>query len=273
MLQNDSSRLARRIGHKLRMVALALRADVSPAPPREKIKILRIAGNAFVADPSGCLFWPDERLLVVADLHLEKGSAYAARRVFLPPYDTTATLARLAEVIDRLAPRRVIALGDSFHDTGGASRLLPHDILALSALQRGRDWLWIAGNHDPAPPRELAGDHAAELAIGSIRFRHEPSEAASSREDTTSEIAGHMHPAAIVGGRGAAVRRRCFLADASRCILPAFGAYAGGLNILDPAFHRLFGSAERHAHVLGHSAVYTVGRHQCLAEHTGLGWR
>ena len=232
-------------------------------------KILRLHGSGFVADPSGVLFWPDEHMLIVADLHLEKGSSYAARRVFLPPYDTTATLARLAEAVARFAPRRIVALGDSFHDGGGPSRLLPHDVLALRAMQTGRDWLWIAGNHDPAPPACLDGDHATQLAVGSIRFRHEPSVA-----PCDGEIAGHLHPVAIVGGRGAAVRRRCFVADAMRCIMPAFGAYAGGLNFLDAAFARLMGAGEHQAHVLGHGAVYTVAPRQCLAErNTVETWR
>jgi DNA ligase-associated metallophosphoesterase len=208
-------------------------------------------------------------MLVVADLHLEKGSSYAARRVFLPPYDTSATLARLAAVVARLNPRRVVTLGDSFHDRDGAARLLPHDVQALRAMQAGRDWLWIAGNHDPAPPATLEGDHATQLAVGSMCLRHEPSVA-----PCDGEIAGHLHPVAIVGGKSGAVRRRCFVADRLRCILPAFGAYAGGLNFLDAAFTALLGAGEHHAHVLGRDAVYTVARHQCLVERTSLElWR
>ena len=233
-------------------------------------KVLRLHGSAFVADPSGVLYWPDEHLLVVADLHLEKGSSYAARRVFLPPYDTTATLARLAIAITRLNPKRVVALGDSFHDGGGAARLLPHDVLALRAMQAGRDWLWIAGNHDPAPPVCLDGDHADHLAVGHICFRHEPSVS-----PCDGEIAGHLHPVAIVGGSGGTVRRRCFVSDGLRCILPAFGAYAGGLNFLDAAIGGLFGGVDPYAYVLGRDAVFTVARKQCLLDRTSnpLGWR
>ena len=234
-------------------------------------KVLRLHGSAFVADPSGVLYWPDEHLMVVADLHLEKGSSYAQRRVFLPPYDTSATLLRLAAVIARFDPKRVVALGDSFHDGGASQRLLPHDTQALWAMQTGRDWLWIAGNHDPAPPVMLQGDHATHLAVGPICFRHIPSASPKVRKkDGDGEIAGHLHPVAIVGGRSGAVRRRCFVADGLRCIMPAFGAYAGGLNLLEPAIARLFAGnaphAEPHAHVLGRDAVYTVARKQCLAE-------
>ena len=156
-------------------------------------KVLRLQGHGFVADPSGALYWPDEAVLIVADLHLEKGSSYAARRVFLPPYDTAATLARLAEVLARLKPRRVVALGDSFHDGAGASRLRPHDIEALRAMQTGRDWLWIAGNHDPAPQAALDGDHTTHLALGSVWLRHEPSVAPPRR--------GNRRPSASRGDR------------------------------------------------------------------------
>src|SRR5580700_8552411 len=112
---------------------------------------IAVAGVALTADIAGALYWPQERLLVVADLHFEKGSAYAARGMLLPPSDTASTLARLGAVIGRHAPRIVVALGDNFHDGGGPARLAEGDRIDLLALQRGRDWIWIAGNHDPDP--------------------------------------------------------------------------------------------------------------------------
>ena len=240
-----------------------MNAHVRPADTAPKDKIIRLHGHAFLADASGALYWPDEHMLIVADLHLEKGSSYAARRVFLPPYDTTATLAALALVIARLNPKRVVALGDSFHDNGGAARLLPHDLAHLRAMQVGREWLWLAGNHDPSP-HGLDGDHGCEHRTGPICFRHEPG-----AHPSDGEIAGHLHPVARVGGRAGAVRRRCFVSDGLRMVMPAFGAYAGGLNFLDVAFAALFGAGEHHAHVLGRDAVYTVARRQCLAEASG----
>jgi DNA ligase-associated metallophosphoesterase len=230
-------------------------------PARDKL--LHLFSRAFVADPSGALFCPDERVLVVADLHLQKGVAYAARRVFLPPYDTAATLARLADVVGRRRPKRVVALGDSFHDGEGAGRLTSDDARALRAIQAGHDWIWIAGNHDPIPSSLLEGDRADCLAMGPIRLCHEPG--AASAPDA-GEIAGHLHPSAIIAGRGGATRRRCFVADAQRCILPAFGAYAGGLNIRDIAFDELLAETGAYVHVLGRETVYTVARRQCLRE-------
>ena len=135
---------------------------------------LELAGISLVLDPAGALYWPETSALVVADLHLEKGSSFAARGVLLPPYDTAATLARLADLIARYAPRLVMALGDSFHDGGGPARMAAADRAALHALQRGRDWLWIAGNHDPDPAHGIGGRFAAMLALGGLTLRHEP---------------------------------------------------------------------------------------------------
>ena len=222
--------------------------------------VIRVAGTELLADPSGALYWPDEGALIVADLHLEKGSAFAKRGMLLPPYDTAATLARLARLVGRLAPRLVIALGDSFHDLGGPARMAACDRAALGALQRGRDWLWIAGNHDPHPGRALGGSAAAMLAVGSLVFRHEPLPA-----PCDGEIAGHLHPAARVALRGRAIRRHCFAADARRMVMPAFGAYAGGLNIRDRAFAALFGRGLT-AHLLGEQRLYAFPAAHCLAD-------
>ena len=129
-----------------------------------------IAGVTLFADLSGAFFWEEESLLVVSDLHLEKGSSFAARGVLLPPYDTVATLSRLATVIARHNPRIVIALGDSFHDRSAHERLAAPDRDAISAMQARRDWIWIAGNHDPALPSDLGGTVASEVSIGPIAF-------------------------------------------------------------------------------------------------------
>ena len=222
---------------------------------------LSLAGVTLVADPAGALYWPDEGLLTIADLHLEKGSAFATRGVLLPPYDTAATLGRLGQLISRYAPRLVIALGDSFHDGGGAARMAETDRTALRALQRGRDWLWIAGNHDPDPAAGVGGRFADMLALGLLTFRHEPSADASD-----GEIAGHLHPQARVARRGRAVSRRCFAANQQRVIMPAFGAYTGGLNVRDRAIALLFGTLDFTAHMLGDSRIYAVTAARCLPD-------
>jgi DNA ligase-associated metallophosphoesterase len=218
--------------------------------------MLHVSGVDFAVDLSGAFYWHDERLLIVSDLHLEKGSSFAMRGVLLPPFDTAATLVRLSAAIARHNPRRVIALGDSFHDNEAHQRLSVTDRDALSALQTGRDWIWISGNHDPALPREIGGTVAADVAIGPIVFRHEPTGA-------VGEIAGHLHPKARVTTRGRSVERRCFASDGMRAVMPAFGAYTGGLSIRDAAFAAIFRTLAFTAHVLGDRRVHSISAARC----------
>jgi DNA ligase-associated metallophosphoesterase len=229
-----------------------------PVAPAAAAEIF-VAGQFFTALVNGALWRADDRLLIVADLHLEKGSAFARRGEMLPPYDTAATLAALTAAIFRLEPACVIALGDSFHDNGGAERMSAYDRRALRALQTGRDWIWIAGNHDDDLPDNVGGERSDSLMIGELTLRHEPSAG-----EAYGEIAGHLHPAARVAGRGGSVRRRCFVGDGTRLVLPAFGAYAGGLNVLDEAFAPLFAD-EFNAFLLGAEAVYRVSSQRLRA--------
>ncbi len=217
---------------------------------------LEIVGVSFLADLSGALFWEEQSLLVVSDLHLEKGSSFAARGVLLPPYDTAATLSRLAAAVSRHDPKTVIALGDSFHDRQAHERLSPPDVQAIAALQSRRDWIWISGNHDPALPSDLGGIVASEVAIGPIVFRHEPTGEAG-------EIAGHLHPKARVATRARWMERRCFASDGARVVMPAFGAYTGGLSIRDDAFAKIFQTADLIAHVLGDSRLHVIAALRC----------
>lgn len=217
---------------------------------------MTVAGVTFSADLSGALYWQEQSLLVVSDLHLEKGSSFAARGVLLPPYDTLATLGRLASVVARFDPKTVIALGDSFHDRTAHQRLSTANREAIAALQARRDWIWISGNHDPALPSDLGGAIASEVAIGPIVFRHEPTGA-------MGEIAGHLHPKARVATRARWLERRCFASDGERAVMPAFGAYAGGLSIRDEAFAKIFRSPGFMAHVLGDRRMHTISASRC----------
>jgi DNA ligase-associated metallophosphoesterase len=222
---------------------------------------IAIATVSLHADCLGALYWPEHGLLVVADLHLEKGSSFARRGQLLPPYDTADTLARLARLIAHYAPRAVIALGDNFHDGGGPARLSPADRASLTALQRGREWIWIAGNHDPDPADGVGGTFTATHAVGALTFRHKPS-----RDAPDGEIAGHLHPVARVAQRGRAVSRRCFATDGKALVMPAFGAYTGGLNIRDRAFAAVFGARKFTAHMLGDNRLYAFTATRCLTD-------
>jgi hypothetical protein len=215
---------------------------------------LCVAGVCLLADATGALCWPDERLLVVADLHLEKGSFFATRGQMLPPYDTLATLGLVTRAVARHRPRTIVFLGDSFHDAGGEARLPPAALAAIAALGAGRELIWLAGNHDRERPVTLPGTAAQELAIGPLVLRHEPAAGAA-----PGEIAGHLHPVARVLGSGGAVRRRAFVSDGARLVMPAMGAYAGGLNLRQPALAGLFEAERLRAYVMGSSRVYAVG--------------
>lgn len=187
------------------------------------------------AEAEGALWLAAERCLVVSDLHLEKGSSFAVRGQLIPPYDTRATLAALDTIIARLRPDCVISLGDSFHDVGGPARMASDDRERLCALTAKVDWIWIEGNHDPEIPQALGGAMHTELSLGALTFRHEPRLGACD-----GEVAGHLHPCAKVASRGRSVRARCFATDGRRMVMPAFGAYAGGLNLRDSAFAEIF---------------------------------
>jgi DNA ligase-associated metallophosphoesterase len=214
---------------------------------------ISMCGKSLIADSTGAIYWPAEAALLVADLHLEKASAGARRGALLPPYDTRETLIRLAEAIDRYQPRRVIALGDSFHDAGAAQRIGADDLERLKILQEDREWIWLSGNHDRGIAAQFGGRIGDEIKLAGITLRHEPVRGAA-----THEIAGHMHPAAKLSLYGTSIRRPCFVGNGRRIIMPAFGAFTGGLNVLDDAFLPLFGNGGMAVWMLGQEGPYAV---------------
>jgi DNA ligase-associated metallophosphoesterase len=237
------------VGEKNGRFAVAVNAEIT------------VAGVTLVADIAGALYWPEEQLLVVSDLHLEKGSSFAERGILLPPYDTASTLERLAGLLSRHVVRTVVALGDNFHDRGGPARLAAGDRANLLELQRGRDWVWIAGNHDPDPADRIGGVFARSLSLDPLLFRHEPTP-----QPNPGEIAGHLHPVARVSRRGRLLTRRSFVSDGVRLVMPAFGAYAGGLNVRNVAFVNVFGALAFTAHLLGQRRLYAFAAARCLAD-------
>ncbi|MEM7566496.1 MAG: ligase-associated DNA damage response endonuclease PdeM [Pseudomonadota bacterium] len=207
-----------------------------------------------VVDPSGALYWPLERMLLVADLHLERGAAQARRGRLLPPYDTGETLKGLAAAVARYEPARVACLGDSFDDKAGAAAMPDALAAPLQAMMQGRDWLWIAGNHDDESAGTLGGDVAEEAEIGPLVLRHHPQPAPA-----YGEVSGHLHPGACVALDGRNIRVKCVAYDATRAILPGFGALTGGLNVRAKAFHDLFDGLP-HVMALGRGKAYPVPR-------------
>lgn len=209
-----------------------------------------LAGEQVLLDPTGLLFWPREALLAVADLHFEKASAAARRGSLLPPWDSRVTLDRLHAAAERYRARTIVAVGDSFHDVDGARRMAAPDRARLAAIADDRRMVWIAGNHDPHPHPDpghaVPGEARAELRVGPVLFRHEARPHLPPPRGVI-EVCGHHHPKACVPTRGGGVSRPCFVAcaDGVRLMLPAFGAYTGGLDVGDPAIRRLFPSGGR----------------------------
>jgi len=219
---------------------------MNPAP-------LQLAGEQLMLDPAGVLYWPAARLLAVADLHLEKGSAGARRGALLPPWDSRITLDRLLPRIAHWQPEIVVALGDSFHDREAAQRLPAAEVERMRRIGAQARLFWVLGNHDPEPPAGLPGEHGAEFALGPLRFRHQATEGLAAGE---AELCGHHHPKARIATRGGSVTRPCFVADSRRVILPAFGAYTGGLDVRSPAIARLFPRGGR-AFLLGAARLFS----------------
>jgi DNA ligase-associated metallophosphoesterase len=194
------------------------------------------AGIELMALPQGALFWPARRALLVADLHFEKASFFAGFGQMLPPYDSIATLSDLAMIVAATGAAELWCLGDSFHDCRGCERLSEEARARLTALTASLDWTWITGNHDAGLIDHFGGTIRTETEVDGLILRHE----ADPRENRL-EISGHFHPALRLSLRGRSVRRRCFVAAATKLILPAFGALSGGLDAGDPAVRRAVG--------------------------------
>ena len=197
---------------------------------------ISLGGLDLVPDLSGALYAPDFRALLIADLHLEKGTSLARRGVHLPPYDTRESLLQLRAAIGLAKPERLIFLGDSFHDGEARERIDGQDLATLRAVTSSIETVWITGNHDPSPPEDIGGKIASEMTLGDVTLRHEPRALGLGEK----EIAGHLHPAAAVHARGRRIRCRCFIADERRLIMPAFGSYTGALSVRAEPFARLF---------------------------------
>ena len=221
---------------------------------------IHLGGQRLMLDPMGALFWPAQRLLAVSDLHLEKGSSFARQGMLLPPWDTHNTLDKLTLLLRRWSPEIVVALGDSFHDAAGSGRLPANEQLRLNAMAAAHRFIWVQGNHDPTRPEGLGGEWVESHEAGSVVFRHEAIVSAG-----PGEIVGHHHPKATIPARTGSVSRPCFVFDGRRLMMPAFGAYTGGLDVRDPAIHRLFPRGGR-VFLLGKDRLFSfeIGRGAAL---------
>ena len=206
---------------------------------------LEFAGHELVLLKNNAIYWPAERAVLVADLHLEKGSWFAQQGTMLPPYDSRETLERIADAVKATGARRVITLGDNFHDDAGTHRLDQYAAGMLESLTRALDWVWVTGNHDENMSRAFGAQLAEELELGGVILRHE-----AKRGETRPELSGHYHPKMRLKIRNRHIARPCGVLSRAkgrgdRLIAPAFGAYTGGMNAGDPAILRALQPAQR----------------------------
>jgi DNA ligase-associated metallophosphoesterase len=195
------------------------------------------SGHELMALPQGALFWPSREALLVADLHLEKASWFARLGQMLPPYDSIATLSDLAALVASAGAREIWCLGDSFHDARGCDRLPAQARDLLTGLTAATRWTWITGNHDPGFTDHCGGAIVEEAEVDGLVLRHE-----ADPDDPRPELSGHFHPKLRITHRGRQVSRRCFVATATKLILPAFGALTGGLDAHHPEIVRAVGA-------------------------------
>lgn len=226
---------------------------------------LDLAGTPVILDCSGAMWLPEESVLVVSDLHFEKGSHYARKGQFLPPYDTRATLDALERLVRLCRPRRIVSLGDAFHDTGAEARMDESDAKRLETLCSVAEWHWVLGNHDPLPPARFRGVAEEVIELAGLTFSHEPG------DHDGWQVAGHLHPCAVAQKNGRGVRRPAFITDGEHLVMPAFGAFTGGLNVLDEAFAKVFPEGFQ-AHLCGQSRVYAVPRASLRSDTPAPSW-
>lgn len=226
-----------------------------PRPPGlSKLHTISLGGISFVPHLSGALYAPDLKALLIADLHLEQGTALARRGIAVPPYDTGLTLSLLEQVIAETTPSQLYLLGDSFHDATGHTLLDDAHLLRIRTITARLETTWISGNHDPSDKHELGGRCKGEVCLSArntITLRHEPQ-----RKLSSPEISGHLHPGAGIVQRGHMVRGKCFVSDPARIILPAFGAYTGALPVTSRAFQGLFDTDATHVHLIAREKIH-----------------
>jgi DNA ligase-associated metallophosphoesterase len=211
-----------------------------------------LAGLELIPDLSGALYVPEYKALIISDLHLEHGTSLARRGLHVPPFDTAVTLNLLEQVVVSTHATRLIFLGDSFHDGEGEERLDEEYLSRLRTITNSFETCWITGNHDPQPPQSLGGQGAEMISLGPLTLRHEPRR----HLNGAFEIAGHLHPGCSIVQRGRSIRGKCFVGDETRLIMPAFGAYTGGLSVTSKAFDGLLNEKAALAFMIGRAAIH-----------------
>ncbi len=217
------------------------RRPMSTLPPAQCP--VSFAGVPLVADGAPALWWAEQRTLIVADIHLDKGASLNRQGLMVPSYDTAETLGRLEALVRQYQPQRVVCLGDSVHRRDSWARL-PAPVVShvRRCLAKVEDWVWITGNHDPEGDGRIPGRFLPRLDLGPLSLTHEPPLSHTPGRPT---LCGHLHPKVRVQVGGRRISGRCFVIWHDLLIVPAFGAFTGGLSVTDPAIASLREAAPR----------------------------
>ncbi len=222
---------------------------------KQQAMLINCAKHQLLLDASGALIWPKHKLLVVSDLHFEKGSYFASRGSLIPQYDSRKTLSRLTDLISRYQPQKIVCLGDSFHDLSAWLRFSEAEKRDLASLVAGKhEWIWVLGNHDPDIPEALGGTKMTRLVLDDVLLCHEP----EPQHRVTFQVFGHFHPKLTKRVVRHKMTGRCFVLNATSLVLPAFGAYAGGLNIDEAPLNTLFNRRTRKAYLIYEDKLHRV---------------
>ena len=221
---------------------------------QRQITITKYADYLWLLDARGVAYLPACDWLIVSDLHLEKGSYLRSYANPLPSLDSTATLKRLEGIIDDYQPKRVISLGDSFHDKHSMSRMTIEDRQHLCRLiDKVDEWMWVEGNHDPDLPDGIPGTPCFEIILDNMVFRHEPE-----NEEPKAQVIGHFHPKMRTAIKRRRFSGKCFVNDKHIFIMPAFGQFTGGLDIDDDVVKALISPSKRDVFMLCDSIIFKV---------------
>jgi DNA ligase-associated metallophosphoesterase len=221
---------------------------------------MRFAGQIWIADAAGSLYWPKQKLLIVSDCHFEKGSFLKQFANPIPIYDTLTTISHIAELILMYEPQHVVCLGDSFHDTAAGERMLEQDIESLqSLLQQVSRWTWILGNHDPDIPWQFGGERCVSLVIEQIMLAHEPEALATLQaHHAKAQVIGHFHPKLSITRKRHAMHGKCFMWDDTTLIMPGIGAFTGGLDATEPVLDNIVKKDSRKYALSYQKKIYTL---------------
>lgn len=222
---------------------------------RNKKVVLNFAGQELHLLASGACYWPQKKTLIVADLHLEKGSYFALRGQPIPLTDTRNTLEKLQQELLNIQPETLICLGDNVHDAGGFLRMKQEDLILLQSLhERVTNWCWVIGNHDTTKlilPALENIQFASELLINNLCLSHE------FQKNKPFQIIGHYHPKISLTRQGTKITGKCFSVTDKALILPAFGSYTGGLDIHNKVYRDIL-SGNKQYYLLFQNNIFLV---------------